>query len=113
MMTKEVEGIDPALVARMVALVRTAAAWKNSVVSEGFDNRLAETANEAREIVAFLPKPVDPDLIEARRVAATIFDGHLWASAILAGKKDEDQASGVSLALAAIKRGRELAQVSA
>lgn len=85
--------IDPALVERMVGLVRTAAAWKNSVVSEGYDNRLAETANEARDILKAL-EPVDP---EEAAVAEVLEE---WTN--------DYNGTSKTLALAAIRRGRAL-----
>jgi len=70
-----------------------------------------EAWERARAIVALLPEPVDADLIAAREMAAVEADklGHKWVPRILAGEKDEDPQAGVSLALAAIKRGRALA----
>lgn len=109
-MTKEVEAIDPALVARMVAHCRG--------VVDRFKN-LSSTNNpelaEAREIVAMLPKPVDPDVIEARRIAlrfslpASV--GSL--SSYRVGLGEFDNHDVMNALTAAIKRGRELAQVSA
>lgn len=48
-------------------------------------------------------RPTDPDLIEARKVAATLFP---FSEPIIAGEQDELHA--VQAALAALKRGREL-----
>lgn len=69
---------------------------------------------EAREIAALadLPKPVDPDLIEARKIVAARWSGlpeigGISSDNVLAGKHDTHDA--VACALAAIKRGRELA----
>jgi len=49
--------ISQELVERMVAFIRDAATWP--VVG----------CDEAREIAKLLPEPVDPDLIEVRRLA--------------------------------------------
>ena len=53
--------IAPEIVERCVALVRGLA--DGSIVAAGYP--------EARAIVALLPEPVDPDLIEARHVAGS------------------------------------------
>jgi hypothetical protein len=104
MMTKEVEAIDPALVARMVTLVQNLA--EHTVYQDVTVKR-----TEAREIVALLPKPVDPDLLEARQIAHDFAgNGATWAG-ILEGKHDTSPA--VECVLKSIKRGRELAQASA
>lgn len=97
------------LIDRMIALARNAA-------SRTYFPGLAA---EAVSICALLPEPVDPDLIEARKLA---YDGAMiWAGTdpgrqstsqqILDGARDEEIQSGVSLALEGIKRGRELASV--
>jgi len=56
-------------------------------------------------------KPVDPDLLEAREVVAKDYDRFDYAkrSEDVRGEKF-DQYPRVSIALAAIKRGRELAR---
>lgn len=67
----------------------------------------------ARYIAQHEQPPVDPDLIEARRLAAN--DATIQGKRIVAGNIEDghlDDDFGVPLALAAIKRGRELAQVS-
>lgn len=87
--------ISPELVERMTQLVRVMA--KGHILkSAAFD--------EAYEIAAALPEPVDPDLIEARKMAADQSGG---AQYFLSGACDDW--SNVRLALSAIKRGRELA----
>lgn len=55
-------------------------------------------------------RPVDPDLLLAREMAAAQCEAipHHWAEPIRRGEKDADARSGVSLALAALKRGREM-----
>jgi len=93
------------LQARMVALVRRCA---DSAMASGD----LYTMREATAIVAELPQPVDPDLLEAREVAiATVGDRdwpQVWAKEVRAGQYDRE--SRVRVALAAIKRGRELAE---
>lgn len=91
--------LDPALWNRMVALVRDLAGNKL------LNGRLA---NEARAIVADLPKPVDPDLIEARNlVECTVHWSPQTDRDLQSGKNDNTPE--MKIALAAIKRGRELA----
>lgn len=93
--------LDPALWDRMVALVRELASRDGACF-------VGEIKHEAQAIVADLPKPVDPDLIEARKICAMKPGVNaLGRCAYLDGNWDEG--SDVSVALAAIKRGRELA----
>jgi len=95
--------IPPEVVERMVAFVR--ACDHISLPTDGWQ------FTEARAIVALLPEPVDPDLVEARELAAVASEklSHPWAPKIRAGEKDDAPQAGVSLALAAIRRGRALA----
>jgi hypothetical protein len=91
--------IGPEVVERMVALVRHAA-----VSASG------HTKEEARAIAALLPEPVDPDLVEARKLVAER-NGNLriecgYRQQVLDGQEDDHPA--VINTLAAIKRGREL-----
>lgn len=62
----------------------------------------------ARGIAEDLPKPVDPDLIEARKLAWDRSDARRSKSErqVLSGECDDGTA--VSAMLVAIKRGREL-----
>jgi hypothetical protein len=63
--------------------------------------------SRAREIVDFLPKPVDPDLIEAREICTRdACYTQRMAEAVRDG--DYDGTSTVRNILSAIKRGREL-----
>ncbi len=103
--------IPEELVERMATLLSRMVKWNRSF-------GLACDATEARAIVALLPKPVDPDLIEAREIAAShstkgsfisISAGELTAEHIRAGIRDDDVF--VRAIATAIKRGRELAQV--
>lgn len=98
---------DPALWDRMVGLVRR--------LADGAHNYV-DAVERARAIVAALPKSVDPDLILAREMAKemAIRSDHRWGkepflSEYDSGALDDNEKSGVSLALHAIKRGRELA----
>lgn len=97
--------IEPETVDRMVALIRRVAAE--------LDHYHGYAANamqmEGRAIVALLPEPVDPDLIEARKIVASLCyrvdtDGYVR---VMKGRND----SGLNVreTLAGIKRGRELA----
>ncbi len=94
--------IAPEVVERMVAVIR---AYVGGVpfVSEGSKSIYAE----ACEIAALL-KPVDPDLVEARRVACDAVPswGEDQERDCTAGKYDKNLF--VIIALAAIRRGREL-----
>lgn len=105
-----VSDISPEVVERMVALVRD--------VADGepvYRNELAATWEvEARAIAALLPEPIDPDLIEARKIGAEIarrsgndiqqiLRPDCWESGV------NDDTHKMQLMLAAIKRGRELA----
>lgn len=105
--------IEPELVERMVALVREMGG--NSSIGMPFDEASAVRYSSthyslARGIVDALPKPVDPDLIEARKMAA---DAHpqVTTTNFLDGRADKGCA--VQYRLAGIKRGRELATESA
>lgn len=92
---------DPALWDRMEALVRDLASRDGACF-------VGEIKHEAQAIVADLPKPVDPDLIEARKLAASFSDREDVNHAdYLSG--DLDSGGEVQGFLAAIKRGRELA----
>jgi len=101
--------IPPEVVERMVALVRAMAAVP--VATAPWGGHQLDPFGCARAIVALLPKPVDPDLVEARELAAVASEklSHPWAPKIRAGEKDDAPQAGVSLALAAIRRGRALA----
>lgn len=105
--------IAPETVERMVALVR-------GLSDPQIDARYNLGVSDARAIAALLPEPVDPDLVEARQIAAdAIFptpapngateDQVRLRNAILAGKRDNEPAA-VGAILKAIKRGRELAK---
>jgi len=96
--------ISPEVVERMAALVRDLHA---DHVKHGAHDYVQDFVARTAAIVAELPKPVDPDLIEARRMAADLNQGSTrteW----MAGRWDAGPA--VQWHLAGIKRGRELAQ---
>lgn len=105
-MTKEVE---PELVERMANAIRRHARGLVNM-REGYT-----VEAEFRAIASELPEPVDPDLIEARRIAATAYQASggskIAVRGVLDGNRDDDW--DVIACLTAIKRGRELAQVSA
>ena len=89
----------PDVTARMEALVR-------EVDEHGPHAFITKyMAEEARAIVALLPEPVDPDLIEAREIVAGL--ARPYRSEIINGEWDET--TEIRIATAAIKRGRELA----
>lgn len=94
--------INEATVERMVRLVRRIALQP-----------LSDAGVEARAIVALLPEPVDPDLVEARQVVIDTLapENHARCNCreeIANGGWDSGQK--VRASLAAIKRGRELAR---
>ena len=70
-----------------------------------------EYVAELRERGLIAPEPVDPDLLEAREIAARVFseDKSDWhAQKVREGKGDDY--TPVVAALAGVKRGKELAQ---
>jgi len=89
-----VERPSDEVVERMVALVRGMAA----------DDIYGVRFSEARAITTLLPKPVDPDLIEAREIAARNVGSLGIVNMILQGGMDEG--CSVKCALAGIKYGR-------
>jgi hypothetical protein len=108
---------DPELVERMVALVRKIAEeadrFQIETGSLDSDFLLAEgsalAARESRTIVAMLPEPVDPDLIEAREFIVRFNGPHAevgYTKSVREGRLDDNE--DLQLFLAAIKRGREL-----
>lgn len=105
--------IKPELVERMVALVERAANIPDGGEIWLRSNWLSQLVRHAADIAAELPQTVDPDLVEARKITVVpasdyehvndkIRRGH-W----LNGVYDNDPM--IQIALAAIKRGRELA----
>lgn len=104
--------IPQELVERMVALVRDLSTCDGTMTRQRLDNGLI---GRAKDIAALLPEPVDPDLIEARKIAAgssmkvsePLFNR--WHDRIFRGEVYQDEASGVPAVLRGIKRGRELA----
>ena len=92
---------SPALVERAIQMVRDTASDRFSVHA---------LATEARAIVAELPVPVDPDLIEARKIAEqrSRFKGYFYEpQAFFSGARDDGD--DVQTALAGIRLGKELA----
>lgn len=91
--------IAPELVERMVALVRGMVA-----LPEASARPHGAAFEKAREIAALLPEPIDPDLIEAIALVNSKID--------ISGAATKAQHWAVQMALACIKRGRELAAKS-
>lgn len=97
--------ISQELAIRMAACLRDMTKWSGVGFSHPGTNALAE----ARAIVALLPEPVNPDLVEARKLA----DYHSERARIKrltpysAGTYDHDPV--IVALLAALTRGRELA----
>lgn len=99
-----VEQIAPELVQRMVAEFRSLSTVNLSDLDRYFAKNVVETA---KAIVADLPKPVDPDILEAREVACQNWFANCEHQLVRAGDYD-DQAvlAGIRHGL---RRGRELA----
>ena len=97
--------IAPELVSRMIALIETVAAnGKNT--SSG----VMGYADEAKAIIALLPEPVDPDLIEARKISLAYgLPAALHRLTMRRTKAGEaDGKVAIQSVLEALKRGREL-----
>lgn len=110
-MTDNSTDISPELVERMVAHIQHMA--ETCADRPSIRGRARADWDELHAIAALLPKPVDPDLIEAREVGASCCDGRqpwlfiMQPEAWRAGSNDDTHK--MQLVLAAIKRGRELA----
>lgn len=105
--TSPMTDLSPETVGKLVALVRRMAlADKAEFVAMGTGCR--EAYAEADAIVAELPEPVDPDLAEARAMAASFSDRNDVSHADFMNG-DMDSGDEVQQLLAAIKRGRALA----
>lgn len=95
--------IDPALVERMVALVKDLAIEAREPVNSWFHHWV-----EARDIIKAL-EPIDPDLLEARRCVVKAYESIGRKDlALQADSGKMDSRLRVQACLAAIKRGREL-----
>lgn len=91
--------IAPEVVERMVALVRAMAVVRGPPWSRHSLNPFGE----AKAIVALLPEPIDPDVLEAGSICTGMNErGYFFANA--------EQACAI--ALAGIKRGRKLERQS-
>lgn len=88
----------PDVTARMEALVRRMAL---ADICSTQTDLVQQSIYDARAIVALLPEPVDPDLIEARRIVSE--------QGYPADYDNVDDDSIVGIAYACLKRGRELA----
>ncbi len=108
--------ISAEVVDRMAALVRDAVAisrdGKN--IFKGVSRERTEAfLGEAIAIDALLPKPVDPDLIEARKIAKSYgiieIENGLTDERTVIGCGYADRNPSIGAVLRAIKRGRELA----
>lgn len=93
--------IPQELVDRMVALVREMTCYPSTSV---YDN-----LKEAQAIANLLPKPIDPDLIRARKIGDD-FTGRPGGGKYADGSWDDDPSCRALLA--AIKLGRELERES-
>lgn len=93
--------------ARMEAVIRRIAEWGKGSAPNCPLHVTARDFDEARAIVSELPlpKPVDPDLLEARRICQAE-ESHVPGWYDEAGPSFNDK---MRIALAAIKRGRTIA----
>ena len=97
------QDISPELVERLVKAARDVVkAW-------GSNPFIDDNYKALRAIVAELPEPIDPDLLEARKLACVGRD-EATAKGVMAG--EYDGWTVVQYHLAGIKRGRELARQS-
>lgn len=104
--------IAPEVVERALTHVRTMAAkvegWHFSAMGSDYQ--------EAHLIAALLPKPIDPDLLEAREMVARGHDKWAGESPWHAGEAErvrsgrDDHCFRVADTLAGIRRGRELTE---
>ncbi len=94
------QAIPPELTERMVALVRSI----HDCPPERIVCSVPGWRAHALEIAALLPEPPDPDLLEARKLAATRGDG--GDARLLSG--DWDHFEAVAYRLEGIKHGRDL-----
>lgn len=111
---------SPEAVERMMAHFRAVVAKYAHVKDDG--GAMNPELEEARAIVAMLPEPVDPDLIEAREIAASEcrkvgataaaeqIETSIAAPETIGDHFNKSNAAIVGAALAAIKRGRALAE---
>ena len=105
--------VDAALWERVTALVRNVASFPRMRLTtsagdeiDGTVTSLDLAVGEARTIAELLPPVIDPDLIEARKIAADALDEPETAKQVMDGKSDHSV--WVKSALTAIKRGRAL-----
>jgi hypothetical protein len=94
------------MVERMAELVRDLHADHQK---HDLHDRVNDFCVRTAAIVAELPKPIDPDLIEARELVVVGNESFpTWCSDVRKGLHDTSEE--VRLALAGIRRGRELTQ---
>lgn len=94
------ETIDPALVARMVALVKQVAEYGGTMVN----------LTEARSIVSDLPDEEDPDIQEARKFCsdhAKKLGAHDLAEEYILGENDHHFAIACALEVVRYKRSNK------
>lgn len=111
----EESAISNELINRMEAFVRDMAVKGFGCDPQTTIYMTAGQFDEARAIVAELPQPVDPDLLEARAAAGDALAGYTngyqtYASGVINAVRtgNDDDHPTVVAALAAIKRGRAL-----
>lgn len=106
--------LSPETVGKLMALVREMGAYRGAMFEGGWTRR-------ARELLPELPEPVDPDLVEAKRIIADTFGSPYFVGGkqlmhgegprrihdIITGNGDKYWE--VNAVRAAIKRGRALA----
>lgn len=105
--------IKPEVVDRMVALVRKMGG-SSSIGRPYQDGETIQFSSShyetARAIVAALPMPIDPDMIEARRMESAQAEANGFIDyAVSVRNGDQDNEGPVRCRYEGIKRGRELA----
>jgi hypothetical protein len=97
--------IDPPLVERMVKLIRALVRYDDSDSARfaEYEYDPGPIIREARAIASELPKPVDPDLIEAEQIVAEYMGVDLGTV-----QRHRPGVMAVQIALPALKRGRQL-----
>ena len=104
------EQISPELVERCVALVRKMGG-ETHVSAHTHGSLVADSYDEAAAIVAELPKPVDPDLVEARELFIE-HEGGIDADKDIVSDVRQgaaDCSDEIQFFLKGLRRGRELA----
>jgi len=101
--------IAPELVVSMEQLVRAMAEHEMFVSPAQHGKAVCDDYWRAKMIAAALPEPVDPDLIEARNICHDVISIGVPDNTGAYVRGELDGSLSMRAAVAAIKRGRELA----